>query len=152
MTGSIVSLSVSNGYTVETLLDPYEQPFLHDHQIERTPVLPGVMGIEAFAEAALCLLPGWQVESVEEINFLTPFKFYRGQPRQLQVEARIHPHGDDLLADCKLIGYRSLPNQAEGQRTIHFSGCVRLVKQTKLTSVLHAFENPQGHVVDAADI
>ena len=152
MTGSIVSLSVSNGYTVETLLDPYEQPFLHDHQIERTPVLPGVMGIEAFAEAALCLLPGWQVESVEEINFLTPFKFYRGQPRQVQVEARIHPHGDDLLADCKLIGYRSLPNQAEGQRTIHFSGCVRLVKQTKLTSVLHAFENPQGHVVDAADI
>ena len=38
--------------TFETTLDPTTEPFLHDHQIEGTPVLPGVMGIEAFAEAA----------------------------------------------------------------------------------------------------
>jgi len=29
------------GLTIETTLDPREQPFLHDHQIEGTPVLPG---------------------------------------------------------------------------------------------------------------
>ena len=48
--------------TIETTLDPEAQPFLHDHQIDGTPVLPGVMGIEAFAEAALCMLPGWQCQ------------------------------------------------------------------------------------------
>ena len=39
------------------------------------------MGIEAFAEAALCLLPGWHVEAIEDISFLAPFKFYRSEPR-----------------------------------------------------------------------
>ena len=70
---------------------PTQQPFLHDHQIDGTPVLPGVMGIEAFAEAALCLLPGWHVEALEDVNFLAPFKFYRGEPREVRVETRIHP-------------------------------------------------------------
>ena len=75
----IVSLGLADGYTVETTLDPHEQPFLHDHQIDGTPVLPGVMGIEAFAEAALCVLPGWHVEAIEDVSFLAPFKFYRGE-------------------------------------------------------------------------
>ena len=52
---------------------------------------PGVMGIEAFAEAAQCLLPGWHVEAVEEVNFLAPFKFYRNQPRTVTVQAVFHP-------------------------------------------------------------
>ncbi len=146
ITGSIVSLSLSEGYTVETTLDPHDQPFLHDHQIEGTPVLPGVMGIEAFAEAALCVLPGWHVEAVEDVNFLAPFKFYRGEPRALQIETRIHPHGDQLLADCRLIGRRSLPNQTEPQRTTHFTARVRLVKQPAQVPVVRPLGTPQGQV------
>ena len=69
---------------------PAVQPFLYDHQIDGTPVLPGVMGIEAFAEAALCVLPGWQVEAVEDVNFLAPFKFYRSEPRTMTIEAEFH--------------------------------------------------------------
>ena len=56
MIGKIASMALQSGLTIETTLDPAIQPFLHDHQIDGTPVLPGVMGIEAFAEAALCLL------------------------------------------------------------------------------------------------
>ena len=41
------------------------------------------MGIEAFAEAALWMLPGWHVEAIEDVNFLAPFKFYRNEPRTL---------------------------------------------------------------------
>ncbi len=69
-------MGLQSGLKIETTLDPAIQPFLHDHQIDGTPVLPGVMGIEAFAEAALCLLPGWHVEAIEDVNFLAPFKFY----------------------------------------------------------------------------
>ena len=114
--------------TIETVLDPTIQPFLHDHQIDGTPVLPGVMGIEAFAEAALCLLPGWHVESIEDVNFLAPFKFYRNEPRTVTVEAVIHPHGDAVIADCRLLGRRPLPNQSEPQVTTHFTARVRLAK------------------------
>ena len=77
MIGKIASMGLQSGLKIETTLDPAIQPFLHDHQIDGTPVLPGVMGIEAFAEAALCLLPGWHVAAIEDVNFLAPFKFYR---------------------------------------------------------------------------
>ena len=80
-------MAIHSGLTIETTLDPRLQPFLHDHQIDGTPVLPGVMGIEAFAEAALVMLPGWHVEAVEDMNFLAPFKFYRNQPRALTVQS-----------------------------------------------------------------
>ena len=44
------------------------------------------MGIEAFAEAAPALAPGWRVDAVEDVDFLAPFKFYRGEPRAVTVE------------------------------------------------------------------
>ena len=113
------------------------------------------MGIEAFAEAALCLLPGWQVEAVEDIAFLAPFKFYRGEPRALRVETRIHPqprHPDRLAADCRLIGYRSLPNQAEPQPTTHFTARVRLAKQPVQAPAGKIWATPNGSVIEASDI
>ena len=152
ITGPIVSLGISTGYTVETTLDPRNQPFLQDHQIEGTPVLPGVMGIEAFAEAALTSLPGWHVEAIEDVNFLAPFKFYRSEPRALQIETRIHPHGNELVADCRLIGHRTLPNQAEPQSTTHFTARVQLAQQRQQASLVHALGKPEGHVIEAADI
>ena len=92
MVGKIASMGVQQRpRPSRRTLDPAAQPFLHDHQIDGTPVLPGVMGIEAFAEAALCLLPGWHVEAIEDVNFLAPFKFYRNEPRTVTVEAVIYP-------------------------------------------------------------
>jgi len=152
MVGKVTSLSLSDGHTIETTLDPQVQPFLHDHQIDGTPVLPGVMGIEAFAEAALCLLPGWHVEAVEDVAFLAPFKFYRGEPRALRIETRIHSQGDRLAAECRLIGHRSLPNQTDPQRTTHFTARVRLAKQPVQAPVGKVWATPHGSVIEAADI
>ena len=58
MIGKVASMGLYSGLTIETTLDPKTQPFLYDHQINGTPVLPGVMGIEAFAEAAQRHAPG----------------------------------------------------------------------------------------------
>ncbi len=152
ISGAIVSLGVSSGYTVETTLNPHDQPFLHDHQIEGTPVLPGVMGIEAFAEAALALLPGWQIEAIEDVNFLAPFKFYRKESRALLIETRIHLHANELVADCRLVGHRSLPNQPEPQPTTHFTAHVRLTKEHAQAPLALALGKPDGHIIEAADI
>ena len=62
MSGQGVELHLRQGLTVLTELDPTHQAFLYDHRIDGTPVLPGVMGMEGFAEAAPALLPGWRVE------------------------------------------------------------------------------------------
>ena len=152
MSGKIVRWGIHGGSAVETTLTPAVQPFLHDHQIDGTPVLPGVMGIEAFAEAALCMLPGWQVEAIEDVNFLAPFKFYRNEPRTLNVETVIHPQGDILLTECRLTGCRVLPNQVEPQVTTHFTGRVRLTKQPARIASARAAGTPRGTVIEAAAI
>jgi hypothetical protein len=119
-------MGVYEGVTVETILDPAAQPFLDHHRIEGTPVLPGVMGIEAFAEASTVVLHGWRVTAVEDVDFLAPFKFYREEPRTLTIAVQFRAEGDDILAMCRLIGARRLPNQDEPQVTTHFTGTVRL--------------------------
>ncbi|HKT69993.1 MAG TPA: SDR family NAD(P)-dependent oxidoreductase, partial [Terriglobales bacterium] len=152
MIGTVASMTLQSGLSIETTLNPAVQPFLHDHQIEGTPLLPGVMGIEAFAEAALCLLPGWIVEAVENVNFLAPVKFYRNEPRTLTLEAVIRPQGDMLVAECRLLGRRTLPHQVEPQVTTHFSGRVRL-SGTKLQPVTRPKPKPPvGATITAQDV
>jgi hypothetical protein len=111
---------------VRVELDPGRQAFLGDHRIDGTPVLPGVMGIEAFAETAAALLPGWHVGAVEDVDLLAPVKFYRDASRTLEVRALLRDAGDGtLVADCALIGRRQL-HGGEEQETVHFTGRVRL--------------------------
>ncbi len=150
--GKLASVGIQSGLKIETTLDPAIQPFLHDHQIDGTPVLPGVMGVEAFAETALCLLRGWHIEAIEDVNFLAPFKLYKKQPRTVTVEAVIHPERDTLLADCRLTGQRLLPNQAEPQVTTHFTARVRLTKQMPKAETVPARCLTDGHIIEAADI
>ncbi|MBI3475623.1 MAG: SDR family NAD(P)-dependent oxidoreductase [Acidobacteria bacterium] len=152
MVGKIESMGLYQPLTIETALDPKLQPFLHDHQIDGTPVLPGVMGIEAFAEAAACLIPDWRVEALEDVYFLAAFKFYRNESRPLTIEAAIRLQGERLIGDCRLLGRRQLPNQAEPQITTHFTARVRMTKAAPTLAKGPALGKPDGHMIDAAEI
>ncbi|HLX74180.1 MAG TPA: polyketide synthase dehydratase domain-containing protein, partial [Terriglobales bacterium] len=152
MLGRVASLTLHGGLSIETTLDPGIQPFLRDHQIEGTPLLPGVMGIEAFAEAAHCLFPAWHIEAVENVNFLVPLKFYRNQPRMLTIEALIRPLGAGLIADCRLSGRRKVPNLPEPQVTTHFTGRVRLARQSLPAITKPRLGSPAGPMITADDI
>jgi hypothetical protein len=120
-----VSAALDDGVCFAVTLDPAEQPFLGDHRIDGTPVLPGVMGIEAFVESACALAPGWQVKAVEDVAFLAPVKCYRDAARTVEVAARLELHGENLVARCRLDGRRMLTGQPE-QVTRHFQGTVVL--------------------------
>jgi NAD(P)-dependent dehydrogenase (short-subunit alcohol dehydrogenase family)/acyl carrier protein len=128
MTGRVAEMGVHGGLVVETTLDPAEQPFLRDHQIDGTPVLPGVMGLEGFAEVAALPLPGWRPVAIEDVEFLAPCKFYRGEPRTVAITATFRREGDQLVAACRLVGSRHLANQTEPQVTTHFTARVRLAR------------------------
>jgi acyl transferase domain-containing protein/acyl carrier protein/NAD(P)-dependent dehydrogenase (short-subunit alcohol dehydrogenase family) len=126
MTGEIVGMGLYTGLTVETSLDPAKQPFLYDHQINMTPVLPGVMGIEAMAEAAGLLFPERCIGAIEDVSFFTPFKFYRNQPRIVTVHVDFFTDKDEIIAECRLTGSRTLHGQTAPEITTHFAGRVRL--------------------------
>jgi hypothetical protein len=127
MTGTVTAMGLYSGLIVDTTLDPREQPFLYDHQIGGTPVLPGVMGIEALVEAAGLLFPDRYVGAIEDVDFAVPFKFYRGEPRTVRARAFFRLDGDDVVADCRLEGSRTLHGQSEPEVTTHFRARVRLV-------------------------
>jgi NAD(P)-dependent dehydrogenase (short-subunit alcohol dehydrogenase family) len=152
MVGKITSINAQRGLVIETVLDPKKQPFLYDHQIDGTPVLPGVMGIEAFAEAAHRLLPGWHIATIEDVSFLAPFKFYRYEPRTVTVEAILNSHGDNVVATCRLTGSRQLPNHAEPQVTTHFTATVRLTKKSPSDVTSTLVLAPMTDVLASADI
>ncbi len=152
MLGKTAKIDLDGRLTVEPSLDPAVQPFLFDHVIEGTPVLPGVMGMEAFAEAALALAPGWRIEALEGVDFLAPFKFYRGEPRQLTVEAQLQMHGAVAVAQCRLSGRRILPGQAEPQLTTHFTGRVLLAKEAAAPESGPAPGSPHGTLVSSEEI
>ncbi|MBV8955854.1 MAG: SDR family NAD(P)-dependent oxidoreductase, partial [Solirubrobacterales bacterium] len=129
MTGTISAFARDGVLTVTTELDPTRQAFLYDHRIDGTPVLPGVMGMEAFAEIASVLVPGYKVIELADVELLAPFKFYRDEPRTAILRARLRASGDErVLAECELIGRRELRGKGE-QETRHFTGLVRLARK-----------------------
>jgi acyl transferase domain-containing protein/NAD(P)-dependent dehydrogenase (short-subunit alcohol dehydrogenase family)/acyl carrier protein len=115
-----------DGLTAEMKLDPKAEPFLYDHAIDGIPVLPGVMGIEAFAEAAWLLVPSHHVVGLENLRFLAPMKYYRHEPRAAIVRAR-----PVLSADGRVRVFTTLSSVQtivgrEPEEKLHFSGVVVL--------------------------
>ncbi len=140
MTGRVVAFSSDGVVTIATELDPTRQAFLNDHRIDGTPVLPGVMGMEGFAEVARALLPEFHVVELTDVDLLAPFKFYRDQPREVILRARLaHAPNQTISAQCELIGRRELRDHSE-QETLHFVGRAKLAK--KAPSAPKASANP----------
>jgi hypothetical protein len=57
-----------------------------------------------------------------------------------------------LIADCRLIGYRSLPNQKEPQATTHFTARVRLSQQPAQVPTTRPLTIPTSEALGAKDI
>ena len=151
MVGTLTGFGIHNELMIETTLDPTQQPFLRDHQIDSTPVMPGVMGIEAFAEVATALLPDWHIEAVEDVNFLAALKFYHNEPRKFSIAARLWGEEENVVAECRLVSTRQLPGQAEPKETTHFTARVRLTKRPT-ESRTAAVPKETGQVLHSGDI
>jgi NAD(P)-dependent dehydrogenase (short-subunit alcohol dehydrogenase family) len=123
MVGRVTGAPLYGGFAVETRLDPQEHPFLFDHRIEGVPVLPGVMGTEAFAEVASVLCPDRVVTGLRDVEFLLPFKFHRMQPATLHLTAVGRPGpGDALLVDVQLTSRLQPKPELPVQERLHFRG------------------------------
>ena len=104
-------------------LDPGEQPFLDDHRIDGTPVLPGVMGIEAFAEVARVLLPELAGRGASRTSSSSRRSSSTATSRARWSCGRVVRDGGEgtLVADCRLIGRRDAarPGASRRSRPLH---------------------------------
>jgi hypothetical protein len=155
MIGEVRGWKLYGGLDVATTLDPGAQPFLYDHAMEGTPLLPGVMGTEAFAQLAAALAPGYRVAAVFDEQFHAPFKFYRMEPQTLFLSGIARPAaGSELVADVTLRSVRDLgkPGLPPQEKT-HFTAKVRLSPEGAEPPVV-AFEPPPAESlpIGATDI
>lgn len=121
-----------DGVVLEADLDPEQEPFLKDHALNGIPLLPGVMGIEGFSEAAQHISSilgagkgSFRVCRLEKIQFQTPFKFYHNQPRRVIWKARVLRVGEQLTVSVTLESVLTLKGRP-AEPVQHFSGCVHL--------------------------
>ncbi|MBN1642313.1 MAG: SDR family NAD(P)-dependent oxidoreductase, partial [Anaerolineae bacterium] len=134
--GQLRGLDHDGRFVFVAELDPRAEPFLHDHALDETPLLPGVMGVEGFAEVATLAATRvggapapMRVASIEDVRFHAPLKFYRSEPRALTWCVRLSPTEDGLAAEVALESARTLKS-GETQHTRHFSGRVLLAPQS----------------------
>jgi NAD(P)-dependent dehydrogenase (short-subunit alcohol dehydrogenase family) len=144
MVGKVKAARLYGGVAVETTLDPRKQPFLFDHQIDGVPVLPGVMGTEAFAEVASVLLPGFHVAAVEDESFLLPFKFFRNQPATLHLAAVAWPgRVGEAVVGVELRSVLQPKPELPAQERVHFRARVRMTREAPAAPKV-AFAKPKA--------
>ncbi len=128
------------GLIAEMKLDPKVEPFLYDHAIDGIPVLPGVMGIETFAEAAWLLVPTHHVVGLEGMRFLAPMKYYRNEARVAIVRARaLLGEAGQVRVHATLSSIQNIVGR-EPEEKLHFSGVVVLEPAAAESRHVQAFD------------
>ncbi|MFT7521343.1 MAG: phosphopantetheinyl transferase, partial [Kiritimatiellia bacterium] len=91
-------------------------PWIEDHAIDGTPIVPGVMGLELMVAAATLAQPGRAYAGARNVEFQQPAKLHRGEALDLQASAERTDH--DTVA-CTLSSTRTL-RTGRVQQTQHF--------------------------------
>ena len=146
MLSSVTGYDQSDGMTFEVTLDPNQEPFLHDHALNGTPLLPGVMGIEGFTVAAQHIASvlgsndktSLRVSELEDIQFLTPFKFYRNEPRHITWKAMPERTREGLRVSIRLELINPSKLIREQKPVLHFTGKVFLSPSHKASQEMVA--------------
>jgi len=141
-----LSFHLHDGLTAEMKLDPKIEPFLYDHAIDGIPVLPGVMGIETFAEAAWLLVPSHHVVGLENLRFLAPMKYYRHEPRAAIVRARPVFSADGRVRVFTTLSSVQTIVGREPEEKLHFSGVVLLAPSALDEQRVQAFHRTDPEI------
>jgi len=86
--------------TVECRLDADRDPFLTEHRMGSTSILPAVIALEMFAETALLASAGQRIEALENVSIVTGIRL--GEVRRLAV--RCEASGNESAVDLTLRG------------------------------------------------
>ncbi len=125
MLQAVADWTVSGGLELEVDFDPQRDPYLADHRIDGTIVVPGVMAVECFAEAAQLLRPELELAAVEAIAFDAPLKLYRDAPRAARLRLQPLWSRQQPLLAVRLESERELAG-GRRQTVCHFRARVRL--------------------------
>ncbi len=104
------SLSAVKEFSLE------QDPYLTDHSINGTPYVPGVIGLETFAQATE-LLCGTAPGALKNVRFAVPIKLLRNRPAEIKITANATPAGHEIRLESDFVSPKGL---RLGQTRLHF--------------------------------
>jgi NAD(P)-dependent dehydrogenase (short-subunit alcohol dehydrogenase family) len=81
-------IETDGGVTLDHTWSLEAQPFLEDHQLDGTAVVPAVIALELMAEVVQAAWPEWQICEASEHRVQQGIQLQGGAPRTLRVHAR----------------------------------------------------------------
>ncbi|MGB1696771.1 MAG: SDR family NAD(P)-dependent oxidoreductase [Thermoplasmatota archaeon] len=109
------------------VMDRVKDPYLMDHAIDGVPLLPGVFGLEAFAEASRLLVPeDLDFIGAEAVRFAAPLKQHKDTPVTARIEALVLERGEETKVRCQLTSQFVGPDgRPLGEPKLHFEAVTR---------------------------
>ncbi len=109
---------------VDKLLHTEKDRYLKDHSISGTPYLPGVMGLETFAEASSLLFPEKNIIEFKDVVFKRPVKLLRGKEVTIRTICSVSSTKKDKVElDLRIESDFINPKGVKmGEPRIHFTG------------------------------
>ncbi len=159
MFSHLTGFSIDQGIRLEAELDPDQESYLYDHKINGIPVLPGVIGIEGFSTAArhIASVLGsndglFDVDRLENIEFLAPFKFYGNKARTIQWKAAAFRTREGIKVEASLESDITRRN-GDTKHLLHFTGNVFLLPgEHKMQQVTNPPQWSGKNLVSSVDI
>jgi malonyl CoA-acyl carrier protein transacylase len=139
------SLAASKEFSMES------DPYLADHSINGTPYVPGVMGLETFAEAAT-VLTGANPRALTDVRFAVPIKLLRGRPADVRIKGLVlgSGAGAEIRLESDFVSPKGL---RLGQTRTHFKGTAAADAPSKWTLAMRPpLPKAKKYKADAAAI
>jgi 3-hydroxymyristoyl/3-hydroxydecanoyl-(acyl carrier protein) dehydratase len=106
-----------NNFSAQKTLDIETDEYLCDHSINETPVFPGVMGLEAFAQI-LYKFTGELPKKLTNIEFKLPIKLYKNRPLDINLLAEKSDKVISMMITSDFINPKGVKM---GETRIHFT-------------------------------
>ncbi|MGA1848289.1 MAG: phosphopantetheine-binding protein, partial [Thermoplasmatota archaeon] len=114
-----------SGILVKRSLDGKRERFLPDHSIMGKMVLPGVMGLEIFAETAQIMFPDLDVVSLENVIFNKAVSVDDKAPKEIFVQGELVSDEEDVKrVDLKLYSILKPKKAKKEIESVHYTGTV----------------------------
>ena len=125
----VESIDPYSKVVISSVLDENSHPYLIDHAIDSVAYMPGVMAMEAFAEAARIMWPMCVVDGFESIEFGLPVKVTKDS-KSIRITASFERQDDNhIWIQCSLESdLMNSRGEVFGDPKSHHKGLVRMLK------------------------
>jgi len=137
----VESIDPYSKVVISSVLDENSHPYLIDHAIDGVAYMPGVMAMEAFAEASRIMWPMCVVDGFEAIEFGLPVKVTKDS-KSIRITASFERQDDNhIWIQCSLESdLMNSRGEVFGTPKSHHKGLVRMLKTGGLAERVDAID------------